>query len=360
MPSERQGRMLPLASQSPRLLRSWHPTRNGALRPGELTQGSGRYVWWQCQKGADHVWSAMVASRARGSGCPFCAGQRVSVTNCLATRFPAVSTLWHPTRNGRVSPTEVMPNSNHKAWWKCPVAPDHEWQAAISSVRSGCPFCSGRRLSTSTALAHVAPQVAAEWHPTRNRTLLPTEIHSSSPRLVWWKCAGGPDHEWRQSVRDRTRNGKRCPFCFGPRMSSDKSLAARCPAVAREWHPRKNGKLTVEELFWASHARVWWKCSAGPDHEWSTKCYQRTKASGCPFCSGRRASVTNSLAARFPTIASYWNAQRNGDTSPNDVRPGTSNQRYWWRCPEGHEFLNYPMCMTRGRPRCPVCRHRFR
>jgi len=235
---------------------------------------------------------------------------------------------------------------------------DHEWRADIPSARSGCPFCRGRLLAPSTALANLAPGIASEWHPHRNGKLRPQDVYVASDRIVWWHCPKGSDHEWRQSVRDRTRAGRRCPFCWGQRMCRDKSLAVRFPDLAKEWHPRKNGARRPEQLFWASQLRSWWKCPAGPDHEWSTKCYQRTRTkSGCPFCSGRLASVTNSLTTLFPTIAALWHPRRNGATTPDDVRPGTSRVKYWWRCPCGHEFSNWPMCLTRGRPRCPSCRN---
>ena len=48
------------------LLRQWHPARNGALTPGDLSYGSKRKVWWQCEKG--HEWQAVVHTRT-GSGC---------------------------------------------------------------------------------------------------------------------------------------------------------------------------------------------------------------------------------------------------------------------------------------------------
>lgn len=350
-------RPYPPVSRSRRLVHSWHPTKNGDLRPRDLTQGSGRYVWWRCAEGPDHEWRAMVASRARGCGCPFCANQRASITNCLATRAPEIADLWDRLKNGRLSPLHVMPHSRVSVWWKCSLGPDHEWRAPVHSVRFGCPFCRGLSQAPSTALAKLAPDIAAEWHPHRNGTVRPEDVHVAASRIVWWKCPAGSDHEWRQSVRDRTRGRRRCPFCHGQRMCRDKSLAARFPDLARQWHPRKNGARKPEQLFWASHVRVWWKCAAGRDHEWSTKCYQRTRAkSGCPFCSGRLASVTNSLATLFPKVAALWHPTRNGTATPHDVRPGTSRAKYWWQCPCGQEFSTWPMTMTRGRPRCPACR----
>lgn len=53
----------------------WHPSKNGALTPQQVSAGAQRKVWWQCSKG--HVWQAAVYSRTgtRKCGCPICAGR---------------------------------------------------------------------------------------------------------------------------------------------------------------------------------------------------------------------------------------------------------------------------------------------
>ena len=68
---------MPKASQDynlyilkPHLIMEWHPTKNGDLRPRDITPGSGKKVWWLCEEG--HEWQAAIYSRSRGSGCPHC------------------------------------------------------------------------------------------------------------------------------------------------------------------------------------------------------------------------------------------------------------------------------------------------
>jgi len=63
-----------LATMHPALAREWHPTLNGALTPADVTLGSQRRVYWQCERDARHVWRTSIANRAlRASGCPHCA-----------------------------------------------------------------------------------------------------------------------------------------------------------------------------------------------------------------------------------------------------------------------------------------------
>ena len=133
-----------LASQYPDLATEWHPTRNDKT-PETVAAGSSKKAWWKCSKGPDHEWEATLNHRiSSGSGCPFCAGQQVSVTNSLTSQFPELAAEWHPTKNGDLTPDKVVAGSNKKAWWKCSKGPDHEWEAVLSGRTSGgrgCPLC---------------------------------------------------------------------------------------------------------------------------------------------------------------------------------------------------------------------------
>ena len=60
-----------LQNINPSLAAEWHPEKNGRLTPRDVTPGSGRKVWWRCEKG--HEWQAYMHSRSKGFGkCPYC------------------------------------------------------------------------------------------------------------------------------------------------------------------------------------------------------------------------------------------------------------------------------------------------
>lgn len=63
-----------LESLRPKLAREWYQPLNGTLRPGDVTLGSNKKVWWRCEE--HHVWQAAVYSRTRtrASHCPVCTG----------------------------------------------------------------------------------------------------------------------------------------------------------------------------------------------------------------------------------------------------------------------------------------------
>jgi hypothetical protein len=98
--------MASLLRNNPELAREWHPTKNGSLTPADLTLCSNKRVWWICTKG--HEWQARVTDRNyRKTGCPYCAGYKACIDNCLYTINPTLAREWHPTKNGALTPKDV-------------------------------------------------------------------------------------------------------------------------------------------------------------------------------------------------------------------------------------------------------------
>jgi hypothetical protein len=206
-----------LAACFPDLVKQWHPAKNDMLTPDQVATKPNKKCWWKCPKGPDHEWEATVTNRASGGGCPFCRGRRVSVTNSLAALYPDIASQWHPTKNGNLTPEQVVAGSGKMYWWKCSKGPDHEWEATLDNRTSGgkgCPFCRGLKASVTNCLASLYPDIASQWHPTRNGDFTPDQIVAGSGKMYWWKCPKGPDHEWEATAGDRT-SGNGCPFCRG-------------------------------------------------------------------------------------------------------------------------------------------------
>jgi superfamily II DNA or RNA helicase len=190
------------------------------LTANEVVAGSNQYFWWQCPKGPDHEWKTSPNNRTgrRKDGCPCCRNIQASVTNSLASLFPKIAAEWDQSKNGKLTPSDVVAGSREEFWWKCPKGQDHEWKAKIADrtggPKSGCPTCSNRQVSVTNSLASLFPEIAAEWHPTKNGNMTPADLVAGSSVTVWWKCANGLDHEWESSSGNRTGPQKSgCPYC---------------------------------------------------------------------------------------------------------------------------------------------------
>jgi hypothetical protein len=400
----REVRFKSLAELCPDVAAQWHPVKNGDLSPEDVSVCSGQKVWWLCPESCacgqhPHDWESTIAHRTKPDGqggyiedrgCPHCVG-KADVFPCesLAARCPEVAAQWHTEKNGELRSDQVRVGCNDKVWWIClkPCACGqhvHEWQEQINNrtkpdgqggyiERLGCPHCSGNgpkaRVFPCESLAAKCPQVAAQWHPDKNGDRRPDQVRVSSNKKVWWICpkpcaCGRHVHEWEATINSRTRpNGRGgyierqgCPHCSGKgpkaRVFPCESLAAKCPEVAAQWHPDKNGDLRPDQVRVGCNDKVWWRCpkrcACGQHvHEWQAPINGRTKPdgqggyigkNGCPHCSGKvKVFMCESLAAKCPEVAAQWHPDKNGDRRPDQVRVGC-HDKVAWRCQHMHEW----------------------
>ena len=78
--------------------------------------------------------------------------------------------------------------SNKRVWWKCPKGDDHEWMTSINmkvGQKTGCPFCIGQRVSKTNNFLYKFPEIAKEWHPSKNGSHKPEEYTDGSSKVFW-------------------------------------------------------------------------------------------------------------------------------------------------------------------------------
>jgi len=220
-----------LASIDPLLVLEWHPQKNGSLTPHNVTKASTKKVWWLCPVDSKHEWEARIGNRHnRKSKCPYCFGHsKLTKEKSLAVRFPKIATEWHPTKNFPVTPNDVSYGSQKRYWWLC--LNGHEWETKVGTrVRHNCPVCAGLKVSESTSLAFLRPEIAKEWHNKKNEPDTPHEVAANSNKRFWWQCQINEAHEWKVSVSARTRvkskKSSNCPKCYPQGISDPENRVA--------------------------------------------------------------------------------------------------------------------------------------
>ncbi|MDA9874804.1 zinc-ribbon domain-containing protein [Flavobacteriaceae bacterium] len=133
-------------------------------------------------------------------------------------------------------------------------------------------------------MATTHPELANQWHPTKNGDSNPYNIGGGSGKRFWWRCDKGDDHEWITSPSNRINKGAACAICINQKIVKSNCLATTHPELANQWHPTKNGDLTPFDVGGGTNKKVWWKCDKGDDHEWITSASGRSGKRGCPFC----------------------------------------------------------------------------
>lgn len=341
----------------PELFKEVHPTKNLDLDFESLRNNSGKKIWWQCKRNKKHVWQQSITRRAKkGYGCPFCSGLKTIPEESFAARYPVLAKEIHPTKNPGFGPFHTAPKSNKNIWWICPHG--HEWKGRIDmrTIRNKrCPTCH----IVENSLAKRYPELADEWHPTKNFPLTPELVRPSKNITVWWQCKNDSSHVWKTKLASRTFSKTPCPQCIKTDNSSrkGKSLQENNPDLSKQWHTTKN-KLTPSDVSPNSRKKAWWICPNNREHIWEANIYNRAvRGRGCPICANRALSPENSLAKKYPDIASQWHPTKNGELTPNDVSYGSS-LKVWWQCKskEKHEWQEIIHLRTqRNKIECPVC-----
>ena len=148
-----------------------------------------------------------------------------------------------------------------------------------------------------------------------------------------------------------------CPYCAGKKVAPERSLAAVAPDVATELDATASG-VSAAELMPNSNRLMSWRCSTDRAHTWRASPNNRVnRRSGCPYCSGARASDTNRLSVNSPDplLLAEWDSERNKPLTPDDVSVGSS-RKVWWACrsADDHRWLASVSKRVNGQG-CPFC-----
>ncbi|MDQ6598087.1 zinc-ribbon domain-containing protein [Bacillus salipaludis] len=201
----------------------------------------------------------------------------------LLFKNPTLASEWDMEKNFPLTQADVNVSYEGKVGWKC--IKNHSWEAIVRNRNkgNGCPECNDERKSKrkdgEPSLKEVYPQIAKEWHPTKNNISI-KDVRIKSNKKLWWRCVKG--HEWQTTVSNRTRDvGGGCPYCSGYYASPENNLQAIHPVIAREWHPTLNSD-TPYDVTPMSKQKRYWLCHKG--HITYLAVQKKVVSKACPDC----------------------------------------------------------------------------
>jgi len=310
-----------LATTNPELAAQWHPVKNGNLTPRDVSDNSNKKVWWYISandptnnEGKDLEWEETPNHRSlKGIYNYYRITKKRTVKrekekvikqkkDSLALTHPEIAKEWHPTKNGKLRPQDVTAGSTRRVWWYQPYDDprtgkhfDFEWQNSIlNRVRgNACPYLAHnpKVWEGYNDLATTNPELAAQWHPTKNGDLRPNQVTAKGYKKIWWyqpyddpRTGKHFDFEWEATLEHRVKYGRSCPYLTNQMiMKGYNDLATVNPELAKQWNYDKNGKQKPDEVAADSNKKVWWICKKG--HEWNSSIHTRNIGIGCPICS---------------------------------------------------------------------------
>jgi hypothetical protein len=262
----------------------WDHEANQESELKTVTVKATREANWICPD-CDNRFPEKVFIMAQSPRCPACLELKRAEYERLRTvpvsEVPALLIAWD---DEDADPGEVMvAGSGTLRRFMCPAG-HRPRMNPYGYLTDGCSICRGlatRKKNGRQTLASALPEIAAQWHPTRNgNKVTPESIGPGSTKPFWWK-AGCCGHEWEDSVRNRDKYQRwRCPAC----KTILHSFGCRDPGLAAEWSPENTTTPWHLRPFAETPFLPKWICAVNSEHRWEAPLASRSSGADCPEC----------------------------------------------------------------------------
>jgi hypothetical protein len=259
-----------MSAVRPDMAAMWDAAKNGGASPAGVIATTTKRLHWRCSVGHEFVMRADILAR-RATLCWTCDGTLArSTRGSLSDDAPLHAALWHPTRNGDLTPDKVSTASRRRVWWLCPA--EHEWEGVIAdrTKTAGCPWCTRALPSPEYNFTTEAPHAGSMWHPTLNGDRLATDVLPRSSAKAWFACEQG--HAFKGVVGLVAAQRWGCDQCSVRSESKVEvalydALAAHysvAPRNTRIKTPGKNGRPRTPDIILSGHRVIvefdggWW------------------------------------------------------------------------------------------------------
>lgn len=283
--------------------------KNKKVKLDEITCGSNIPLDFKCtinDTNCDHhIWTMNANKMTKNmtkkrleEPCPFCNGIKICKCTSLASVYPFILEIWNFEENEKINldPWKLAPFSNLRANFKCQdhKTCSHVWQAYISNVvkdKSGCAWCSGKRLCPCKTVAGARPDLLPKWDYEANNAkgIFPDEISSLSWDYASWLClehTSCNEHKYEASIANVTSRNDGCGWCAhkSGKICKCDAFPNKCPEIFKEFDHENNEGIDPYKLSIGSGIRLNWKgyeCG----HTWGAILGDRiAKGYGCPSC----------------------------------------------------------------------------
>jgi hypothetical protein len=167
-------------ADDPKLAPLWDAGQN-PQPASKVDARSFRAAVWRCVNG--HTFQRSPRAMQNDQGCPTCSKGANTHTN-LGKLRPGLASQWDADKNVGIAFATLDATHASAVWWRCSNGHSFQRPPVRMLSEDTCPTCA----LAKTSLAALAPNVAAEWHATKN-AIRPDEIAADHVMNAWWTCA---------------------------------------------------------------------------------------------------------------------------------------------------------------------------
>lgn len=333
------------------LLKEWNIDRNTGVNPREVTYGSGKKVWWKCNRG--HEWTVAICKRTRGTGCPVCSRTQTS--------FPEQAIAYYLSKSFNILQRYRMKGFEIDVYledYNIGIEYDgmfYHTKANYKRDKDKDDFYKklGLRL---IRVKENAEKICIEndvvfYIPPKNNYL--DDSFNNMLLLLLSYVEKITEIKVERDI-DIVRDELLIREHYAAILKNN-SVAVVFPELVSEWDVEKNKGMTPDNFSANAHTKIWWKCENG--HNWQADISSRNRKLGCPYCAGQKTiKGENDLETwcknNMPSLLLEWNYDKN-TVIPSDISK-TSNKKVWWKCSKGHSWESVVANRVNG-TRCPYC-----
>lgn len=333
-----------LATLNSEIAKEWHPTKNGNLKPSDISAGSHVKRWWLCSR-CGNEWQSAPHTRLYGSGCPKCSSER-------QTSFPEQAILFYlskvteadsrtkidgfeldvylPRLNVGIEYDGILYHSSEKSKIKEEKKNKFFLEKGIRLIRIK-EIDNGETYIDGDIIYYKYDRIYSNLGE-------PIKLLFNSLKLI--------NIEEIDIEEDRAT-------IYSNYLTIEKknSILTKRPEIADEWDYEKNGSINPDTISYTSGKPIHWKCKLG--HTWIEDASHRYRGHNCPYCSGHRVwPGFNDIATTHKIDMLDWDYDKNTIT-PQKISKG-SEKRVHWKCHVcGYEwFVSPSIKLKKG---CPMC-----
>lgn len=350
-----------IAERYPTLLVEWDYENNDA-GPECYSANSSKYVWWKCSW-CSNSWRAKIETRTKmNSGCPKCNFRNKTSFPEQAVFF-YLKILFPDAQNSFTEFFEKMELDIYIPSIQAGIEYDGiHWHGKSRSEkdREKYRLCheQGITLYRIRESSEDASDICDEYVVREDFS-----SYESLDKAITIVLESILKRKIKEFIVD-TKSDRNLISAQYYTTLRENSLEYKFPAIAREWHPQKNGDIRPDMVVACSQVKYWWIC---PDcgHEYEQRVSERTlKNRGCKKCSSlsksqrmrirNLVSGENDLVTLYPNLMKEWDYDKNTEFSPNTLTSG-SKEEVAWICQKcGTHWVAAIQARTAGSG-CPSC-----